>query len=121
MSGNKYHLILMVLVSISIIGGLSSIVIWYTQPAMRFSLVVDYTDASLTAAIVAVLNIVALLGIRMKTKWGPLLVIAITIPNRIVGLFHFEVSAVGQAPFISWTVILVIFALLDYRQLSKIS
>jgi hypothetical protein len=116
MSGDKYHLILMVLVTLTIIGGFASIVIWYTQPGMRMTLVVDYTEASIAAAIVAVLNIVALLGIRMKTKWGP--VIAITIPNRILGFLHFEVSA-GQAVFIAWSAILVIFALLDYMQLVK--
>jgi hypothetical protein len=54
----------------------------------------------------------------MKMKWGPILVIAITIPNRILGFFHFEVSA-GQVIFIGWSVILVIFALLDYKQLTN--
>ena len=93
MKGEKYHLILMVLVTIAIIGGLASIVIWYTQPDLRMTLVVDYTEASIAAAIVAILNVVALLVIRMKSKWGPLLVIAITVPNRILGLLHFEVSS----------------------------
>jgi hypothetical protein len=118
MSGDKYHLILMVLVTISIIGGLASIVIWNTQPGMRMTLVVDHIEASISAAVVAVLNIVALLGIRMKAKWGPLLVIGVTIPNRIVGLFHFEVNA-GQGLFIAWSAILIVFALLDYMWLSK--
>ena len=118
MSGEKYHLILMVLVTLAIIGGLASIITWYTQPDMRMTLVVDYNEAIIAAAVVAVLNIVALISLKMKMKWGPLLVIAITIPNRILGFFHFEVAA-GQVLFIGWTVILIIFALLDYRQLTK--
>ena len=118
MSGEKYHLILMVLVTLSIIGGLASIVVWYTQADMRMTLVVDYNEAIIAAAIVVVLNIVAFVSIRMKMKWGPLLIIAITIPNRILGFFHFEVSA-GQVLFIGWSAILIIFALLDYMQLTK--
>ena len=118
MKGEKYHLLLMVLVTFAIIGGSASIVIWYTQPDMRMTLVVDYIEASIAAAIIAVLNVVALLGIRMKSKWGPLLVIAITVPNRILGFLHFEISA-GQGLFIAWSTVLIIFALLDYMQLSK--
>jgi hypothetical protein len=108
----------MILVTLSIIGGLASILIWYTQPDMRMTLVVDYNEAIIAAAIVAVLNIVALISLKMKMKWGPILVIAITIPNRILGFFHFEVSA-GQVIFIVWSVILVVFALLAYKQLTK--
>ena len=108
----------MILVTLSIIGGLASIIIWYTQPDMRMTLVVDYNEAIIAAAVVAVLNVVALISLKMKIKWGPILVIAITIPNRILGFFHFEVSA-GQVIFIAWSVILVVFALLDYKQLTK--
>jgi hypothetical protein len=118
MSGDKVHLVLMVLVALAIIGGLASIVIWYTQPDMRMTLVVDYTWASNAVGVVAILNFVALLGIKMREKWGPLLVIAITIPNRILGFFFFEVNA-GQAVFIVWSVVLIVFALLDYKQLPK--
>jgi hypothetical protein len=108
----------MILVTLSIIGGVASIIIWYTQPDMRMTLVVDYNEAIIAAAVVAVLNIVAIISLKMKIKWGPILVIAITIPNRILGFFHFEVS-VGQVIFIAWSVILVVFALLDYKQLTK--
>ena len=118
MSGEKYHLILMALVTLTIIGGLASIIIWYTQPDMRMTLVVDYNEAIIVAAIVAVLTIIALIGIRKKMKWGPLLIIVITVSNRIIGFFHFEV-AVGQIIFIGWSVILIVFAILDYMQLTK--
>jgi len=116
MLSEKYHLIVMLLVTLAIIGGLASIIIWYTQPDMRMTLVVDYNEAIIAAAVVAVLNVVALISLKMKITWGPLLVIAITIPNRVLGFFHFEVAA-GQVLFIAWSAILVIFALLDYMQL----
>lgn len=108
----------MLLVTLSIIGGLASIVIWYTQPDMRMTLVVDYNEAIIAAAVVAVLNILALIGLKMKMQIGPLAVIAITIPNRILGYFHFELAA-GQVVFIAWSAILIIFALLDFMQSRK--
>jgi len=118
MRDEKYHLGLMVLVTLSIVGGLASILIWTTQPDLRMTLIVDSNEAIIVAAVVAILNIGALISIRKKMKWGPLLVIAITIPNRIIGYFHFELDA-GQAIFIGWSTILIIFALLDYMQLAK--
>ena len=118
MSGEKNYSILMVLVTLSIIGGLLSIALWYTVPDFRMTLVVDYNEAIITAAVVAVLNVVALISLKMKMKWGPLLVIAIVVPNRILGFFHFE-GATGQVPFIAWSTILIIFALLEYKQKTK--
>ena len=108
----------MVLVPLAIIGALASIGIWYTQPDKRNTLVVDYNDAIISTAVVAVLNIVALVSLNTKVKWRPLIVITITIPNRILGFFHFEV-ATGQVLFVAWSVILIIFALLDYMQSTK--
>ena len=118
MLSEKYHKILMLLVTLSIIGGLASIIIWYTQPDMRMTLVVDYNEAIIAAAVIAVLNILALVSLKMKMQIGPLVVIAITIPNRILGYFHFELAA-GQVVFIAWSAILIIFALLDFMQSHK--
>ena len=69
MSGEKYHLILMVLVTLAIISALASIGIWYTQPDKRNMLVVDYNNVIIAAAVVAVLNIVALVSLNTKVKW----------------------------------------------------
>ena len=85
---------------------------------MRNTLIVDYNEAIIAATVVAILNSVALIGLQMKKKWGPLLVIAITLPKRILGLLHFGLTA-GQVPFIAWSAILTIFALLDYKQKTK--
>ena len=118
MNSSKYHLILMVLVKLQIIGSLASIVIWYTQLDIRMTLVVDYTLASTVAFVVAILNIEALSNIKKKEKEGPLLVIGITITNRIFGFFFFEVNAL-QAVFIAWSAVLIVFAFIDYKQFSK--
>ena len=85
---------------------------------MRNTLVIDYNEAIIAAAVVAVLNVVALIAVQKKMQIGPLMVIAIAIANRILGLYLFVISA-GQALFISWSAILIVFALLDYMQLTK--
>ena len=118
MSDEKRYSILMILVTLSIVGGLLSIAFWAAAPDMRNTLVVDYNEAIIAAAVVAILNVVALISLKMKMKWGPLLVIAIVVPNRILGFFHFEVAA-GQVPFIAWSAILIIFALLEYKQKTR--
>jgi hypothetical protein len=118
MSDEKRYSILMVLLTLSIIGGLFSIALWNTVPDMRNTLIVNYNEAIITAGIVAILNLVALISLIMKIKWGPLLVIAIVIPNRVLGFFHFGITA-GQVPFISWSAILIIFALFDYKKKTK--
>jgi hypothetical protein len=118
MTRERYHKILATLVLVQIVGSLGSIVIWFTQPDMRMTLVVDYAEASIVAAAVAVLFIVAFIGVRMKTKWAPFLVIVTTISSRIVGFFHFEVSA-GQALFAVWSVVLIVFSILNYLETTK--
>jgi hypothetical protein len=118
MSGDKVHLVLMVLVTLAIIGGFASVVIWYIMPDLRMTLLVDYTLAGNVAGIVAFVNLIALIGIKMKEKWGPLLIIVVVIPNRILGFLFFEVNA-GQIVFIVWSVILILFAWFDYKQLPK--
>ena len=118
MTQERYHKILATLVIVQIVGSLASIAVWFTQPDMRMTLVVDFTEASIVAAIVAALFIVAFLGVRMKTKWAPLLVIIITISARVVGFMHFEVSA-GQVLFAIWSAVLVIFSILNYLETAK--
>jgi hypothetical protein len=52
-----------------------------------------------------------------KKKMGPLFLIAISIGNRVVSDPVFIGGAHGI--FITWTAMLVVFAYLDYRKLSK--
>jgi hypothetical protein len=117
------HKVLLILTALTIIGELISIILWTVNPtipsgqSIRFTLAADYTLAVANAAVFAVLNIVSFFLILRRNKFGPLFLIAISIANRVVshGIF------IGGAHlfFIIWTVLLVVFAYLDYRNLSK--
>ncbi len=114
----KRYPILMILITLSIIGSIVSMAIWDALPEMRNTLLVDYNEAIMAAAIVSVFNLVALICLKLKIKWGSLLVIAITLVNRVIGFFHFGLT-VGQIPFIVWSAILIIFALSEFKKTSK--
>ena len=118
MSEDRYHKILATLVLVQIIGSIASIVIWYAMPDMRMTLVVDFTEASIAAAIVAALFVVTFVGVRKKTKWAPILAIVITISSRIVGFMHFEESE-GQILFAIWSAVLIVFSILNYLETAK--
>jgi hypothetical protein len=117
------HKVLLFLTALTIIGELVSIILWTINPtipsgqSIRFTLAVDYTLAVANAAVFSVFNILAFFLIFRRNKFGPLFLIAISIANRVVshGIF------IGGAHlfFITWTVLLVVFAYLDYRNLSK--
>jgi hypothetical protein len=83
------------------------------------TLVVPYTDASIIAVVVGIVAIVAFLGVRMNSWWAPVLVIILTVSNRIVGLMHFELSF-AQAIFALWSVVLVVVSILNYLEINKL-
>jgi hypothetical protein len=117
------HKILLFLVAITIIGEVASIILWIRngpmggEPYARFSLAVDYTIAVVNAAVFSILNLIALIWIIRRNRIGPLFLIAISIINRAISDPIFVGGAHGI--FITWTIILVIFAYLDYRKLAK--
>jgi hypothetical protein len=80
-------------------------------------LAVDFTIAVANAAVFAVLNLVAFILIMKRNKMGSLFLIAISIINRVISHPIFIGGAHGI--FITWTAVLVIFAYLDYRKISK--
>jgi hypothetical protein len=119
---NLAHKVLLALTSITIIAEVASIVFWVVNPTIplgqaRSTLAIDYTIAVASAAVFAVLNSVALLLIVRRNKIGPIFLIAISIVNRVISDFFFIGGA--HLIFITWTVILVIFSILDYRKLTK--
>lgn len=116
------HKILLVLTAITIIAEVASIILWVVNPTIplgqaRITLAVDYTIAVGNAAVFAVLNLVALVWIKRRSKNGPLFLIAISIINRLISYPIFKGGA--HLVFITWTILLIIFAYLDYRKLSK--
>ena len=117
------HKILLFLIAITIIGEVVSIILWIRngpmggEPYARFSIAVDFRIAIVNAAVFSVLNLIALIWIIRRNIIGPLFLIAISIINRAISDPIFIGGAHGI--FITWTVILVIFAYLDYRKLAK--
>jgi hypothetical protein len=117
------HKILLALVALTIVGEVASVVLWTVDPIIpsgqeiRFTLAVDYRIAVANAAVFAALNLIALIWIIRRNKMGPLFLIAISIINRVIS--HPIFIGGAHLIFITWTVLLVIFAYLDHRKLSK--
>jgi hypothetical protein len=117
------HKILLVLTALTIVGEVASIILWIANPALganpsaRFTLAVDYTIAVANASVFVVLNLLAFIWIVKRKKIGPIFLIAISIINRIIS--HPIFIGGAHLIFVTWTVILIIFAYLDYRKLSK--
>jgi hypothetical protein len=117
------HKVLLALTALTIIGELVSIILWTANPTLpsgqhvRFTLAVDYTIAVANAAVFLGLNILAFILIFRKNKIGPVLLIAISIINRIIS----DPVFIGGAHlfFVAWTALLVIFGYLDYRKITK--
>ena len=116
------HKILLILVGITIIAEVASIIFWTVNPTIplgkaRVTLAVDFRIAVANAVVFVALNLMAFLWIVRRNKTGPLFLIAISIINRVIS----DPIFIGGAHivFITWTVLLVIFAYLDYRKISK--
>lgn len=120
---NSTHKVMLALTAITIIGEIGSIIIWLVNPTIplgaqaRFTLVVNYTIAVANAAVFAVLNIIAFILILKRNKLGLIFLIALSIVNRVVSSTFFIGG--GHLIFITWSALLIIFALLDYRKLTK--
>ena len=116
------HKILLALVAITIIAEVASIIFWTVNPTIplgkaRVTLAADFRIAVANAAVFVALNLGAFVLIFRKNRKGPLFLIAISIINRAIS----EPLFIGGAHilFITWTILLVIFAYLDYRKLTK--
>lgn len=106
------HKILLFLIAITIIGEVASIIFWTVNPTIplgqaRSVLAVDYKIPVASAAVFAVLNLVAFLWIKRRNTNGPLFLIAISIINRLISYTFFKGG--DHILFISWTVLLIIF------------
>jgi hypothetical protein len=125
---NWFNILLILLVAINIIGDVGNIALWNSEPSSKESLMGGYIDSlagaenALTAgtiilAVVSIIYIASLLGLLKKQKWGPLLVIAISIANRAIAVFLYSFNEFFFLWF-AWTIILLIVAFLDFRKLS---
>ena len=136
---NRINTVLILFVLLNIIGDIGNVIFWYASPSSQSSLVggttggVEMTggyiaqwagaDAALAAGtiillVVSVVYIAALFGLLKRRTWAPLLVIAISIANRVLAVFLFELSFAFVFWGV-WTIILVVVAAFDYRKLSS--
>ena len=112
--------ILLILTTLTIAGEILSILLWSINPTLpsglqiRFSLSIDHTIAEANAAIMTVLNSLALLLIFRKNRKGYIFLIVISITNRIVSGYIF----IGGIHLFSliWTIILIVFAYLNIKK-----
>jgi hypothetical protein len=116
------HKILLILTATTIVAEVVSIILWTVNPTIplgqaRVTLAVDFKIAVSDAAVFAVLNFLALVWIIRRNKFGPIFLIAISIINRLIS--HPLFIGGAHPVFITWTVVLIIFAYFDYRKLSK--
>jgi hypothetical protein len=125
---NWVNILLILLVVINIIGDIGNIALWNAEPSSQESLMGGYiaslagaenalTAGTIILAVVSIIYIASLLGLLKKQKWGPLLVIAISIANRAIAVFLYSFNEFFFLWF-AWTIILLIVAFLDFRKLS---
>jgi uncharacterized membrane protein len=67
-------------------------------------------------AIVALVYAAALFGLFKKQTWAPLLIIVISIVNRVIAVFLYEFNEAFYV-WLVWTIILIALAYLDLRKL----
>jgi hypothetical protein len=126
----KLHTVLILFVAINIIGDIGNVAFWWASPASRDASLntgsiasVAGNDGALIAGTVILLVVsaiygVALFGLLKKLAWAPLLVIAVSIANRIIALPLYFISP-AFAFWAVWTVILVVVSYLDWKKLKK--
>ncbi len=126
---NWVNILLVLLVAINIIGDIGNIALWNSLPSSQESLTGGYIDSlagaenalatgTIILSVVSIMYVAALLGLLKKQKWGPLLVIAISIANRAIAVFLYLFNQFFFLWF-AWTIILLVVAFLDFRKLSS--
>ena len=129
---NRINTILIVFVLINIIGDVGNVGFWLASPSSREASLntgiiataagVDNAliAGSIILLVVAVVYGAALFGLLKGQKWGPLLVIAISVANRVLAVFLYFISP-AFAFWGVWTAILVALAGLDYIKFKSAS
>jgi magnesium-transporting ATPase (P-type) len=125
---NRISTILILFVTLNIIGDVGNVAFWWASPDSRtLSLNTGYignavgADYALIAGtvillVVAAVYAISLFGLFRKQKWGPILVAAISIVNRVLAVFLYLLSP-AFAFWAIWTVILVAVAYLDFKKM----
>jgi uncharacterized membrane protein len=135
---NRINTVLIFFILLNAIGDIGNVIFWHANPSSQGSIVggvmgdvplkggyinsvlgasATLAFGSVTLIIVAAIYLIAMFGLFKKQNWGPLLVIAISIVNRVIAAFLYELS-MAFTFWAVWTVILVAVAFLDYRKLT---
>ena len=120
--------ILMVFVVVNIIGDIGNVAFWWATPSSRSSLnpsiignAIGADNALLAGtivlAIVAFVYIISLFGLMKKLKWAPLLVSALSVFNRAIAVFLYQISF-AFIFWAIWTAIMVVLSYLVYRKMN---
>jgi hypothetical protein len=137
---NRLNKVLVAFILLNIIGDIGNVIFWNANPSSKISLVGGTLNGvtmeggminqlvgpdnalmigSAVLLIVALAYIAALFGLLKEQKWAAMLIIAISVVNRVIAVFLFQFSAAFFF-WLAWTVILVVTAFLDYRKLGAI-
>ncbi len=138
---NRLNTVLVAFILLNIIGDIGNVIFWFASPASKISLIggtlegvameggiinhlVGSNNALMIGSaillIVALAYLAALFGLLKEQKWATLLVVMISIVNRVIAVFLYQFSAAFFF-WAAWTVILVTIGYLDYRKLEKVS
>jgi len=122
------HKILIIFVALNINGDIGNVAFWWVNPSSRdASLNTGYiasiagNENALIAGTVILLVVsmvyaAALFGLLKKMAWSPLIVIVISVVNRVIALPLYFISP-AFAFWAVWTVILVVVSYLDWKKL----
>jgi hypothetical protein len=75
---------------------------------------VDTNIAIIDVAVFAALFGIALYGVIKRLKWAPVLVIGLTLAQRVIGFYIFKLN-VGVAVEIVWSLMIIYFAYREYK------
>jgi hypothetical protein len=127
-SKGTIHKILILFIAINIIGDIGNVAFWWASPSSRAaSLNTGYIGVSagidnaliagtIVLLVISIVYIASLFGLMKRLKWALPLIIAISIANRALALVLYFISP-AFAFWAVWTVILVVLAYLDWRQM----
>jgi hypothetical protein len=124
------HKILTGLIALNIVFDIIATAIWGIFPATQWSIYrLGFSIVGSEAVIAAVLFALTLFGLSRRQKWAPILAIAITLNQRAFSNYAFFPNPADimvqplilfpNAATIIWSLVIIYFAYLDYRKLSK--
>jgi hypothetical protein len=135
---NWIHTVLVLFVLLNVIGDVGNVAFWHANPTSQVSIVpvqngtttsnggyiyslvgdagTTLSIGSTVLTIVAIVYMIALYGLLRKKTWGTLVVIGVSVVNRVFAVFLYELSP-AFAFWGVWTIILLAVSYLDYRKL----